>query len=44
MTHLKVNKAFTKILSKYADFADVFLSKLAAELLRHTGINNQVSR
>ncbi len=30
----------TKVLSKYADFADVFSPKLATELPEHTGINN----
>ncbi len=30
----------TKVPSKYADFADVFLLKLAAELLEHTEIND----
>ena len=40
IAHLKVDKAFTKVLSEYADFADVFLLKLAAELPEHTKINN----
>ena len=40
IAHLKANKAFIKILSKYADFADVFLPKLATKLLKHTEINN----
>ncbi len=39
IAHLKVDEAFTKVPRKYADFADVFLPKLAAELLEHTGIN-----
>ena len=37
---LKVDKTFTKVSSKYVDFANVFLSKLAAELSEHTKINN----
>ncbi len=40
IAHLKANKATTKVSSKYADFADVFSPKLAAELLEHIGINN----
>ncbi len=40
ITHLKVDEAPTKIPSEYADFANVFLPKLATELLEHTGINN----
>ncbi len=40
IAHLKVDEALTKVPSKYADFADVFLSKLAVELLEYTKINN----
>ncbi len=40
IAHLKADKACTKMPSKYADFADVFLPKLVAKLLEHTGINN----
>ncbi len=40
IAHLKADKAPTKVLSKYADFADVFSPKLAAELPEHTGIND----
>ena len=40
IAHLKVDKASIKILSKYADFADVFLPKLAAKLPKYTRINN----
>ncbi len=40
MAHLKPNKAFSKVPSKYANFADIFLPKLAAKLLKHTSINN----
>ena len=40
IAHLKVNKAFSKIPSKYADFADVFSPKLATKLPEHTRIND----
>ncbi len=40
IAHLKVDKASTKVSSKYADFADIFSPKLAAKLSEHTGINN----
>lgn len=40
IAHLKADKVPTKVSSKYADFADFFLPKLAAELLEHTRINN----
>ncbi len=39
IVHLKANKAFTKVFSKYANFVVVFLPKLAAELSKYTGIN-----
>ena len=42
IAHLKVNKASTKVSSKYADFADIFLSKLVASLFEHTKINNYI--
>ena len=35
-----MDKALTKDSSKYADFVDVFLSKLAAKLLEYIKINN----
>ena len=41
IAHLKVDKSFIEVSSKYADFADVFLPKLAAELPEHR-INNYV--
>ena len=41
IAYLKVDKAATEIPNEYADFADVFSSKLAAELLEH-GISNHV--
>ena len=40
IAHLKVDKAPTKVLSKYADFANVFSPKLVVELLGHIKINN----
>ena len=40
IAQLKADEAPTEIPSKYADFADVFLPKLAAELPEHTGIND----
>ncbi len=40
IAHLKTDKALSEVPNKYADFADVFLSKLAAELLEHIRINN----
>ncbi len=38
--HLKADEAFTEVPSEYADFADVFSPKLAAELPKHTEIND----
>ena len=40
IAYLKANEAPTKVPSKYADFANVFLPKLAAKLPKHTGIND----
>ena len=40
IAHLKADKAPTKVSSKYADFIDVFLLKLAIKLLKYTRINN----
>ncbi len=40
ITYLKANKAFTKVPSKYTDFANIFSSKLAVELIEYIGINN----
>ncbi len=40
IAYLKANKVSTKVLSKYTDFADVFSSKLAIKLPKHTEINN----
>ena len=40
IVHLKADEAPSKVFSKYANFADVFLLKLAIELPKHTKINN----
>ena len=37
---MKVDEAFTKVFSKYADFANIFLSKLAIKLFEYIKINN----
>ena len=39
---LIAKKAFTKILTKYTDFANVFSPDLAFKLFKHTRINNHV--
>ena len=39
IAHLKVDKAFIKVFSKYIDFTDVFLPQLAVEVLEYTTIN-----
>lgn len=40
IAQLKIDKAFIKYLSKYANFADVFLAKFVLELIKHIYINN----
>ena len=40
IAHLKVDKAYTNILSKYTNFANIFLSKLITKFLQYTDINN----
>ena len=40
MAHLKADKAFSKVSSKYTNFANIFLLKLAVELPKHIRINN----
>ena len=40
IAYLKTDKAFIKIFSKYVNFANVFLLKLAIELPKHMGIND----
>ena len=42
IAYLKANKALTKVFSKYTDFANVFLPKLAAEFSQHIRINNHI--
>ena len=42
IAHLIANEAITKVYSKYADFIDIFLSKLAVELFKYTKINNRI--
>ncbi len=42
ITNLKGDESHTKILSKYADFVDVFLPKLVVELPEYTRINNHI--
>ena len=37
---LITEEAFTKVLAKYSDFADIFSPNLASELPEHTGINH----
>lgn len=40
MAFLKVDKTLICILSKYAEFANVFFKNLVVELPKHTKINN----
>ncbi len=40
IAHLKADKAFTKVFSKYTNFANVFLQKLAIKHPKHTRIND----
>ena len=40
VVYLKANKAPTNVLSKYIDFVDVFSLKLATELPKYSGIND----
>ena len=40
IAYLKVDKALIKVSSKYVDFVNVFLPKLAIKLPKHTRINN----
>ncbi len=42
IAQLKPDEAPIEVPSKYVDFTDVFLPKLATELLEHTGINDHV--
>lgn len=40
IAYLEVDEVFIKVSNEYAEFANVFLLKLAAELLEHMEINN----
>lgn len=40
IAYFKAHKASTKVLNKYANFADIFSPKLGIKLLEYTGINN----
>ena len=40
IVYMKADKALFQVLNKYTNFANVFLPKLAADLLEYTGINN----
>ena len=42
IAHLKIDKALTKVSSKYTNFLDIFLPKLDAKLLEYMVINNHV--
>ena len=42
IAYLKADTAIIKVFSKYIDFADIFLSKLAIELFKYTRIYNHV--
>ncbi len=44
IAHLKVNKTHVKFPGKYADFANVFLSKLTTKLAKYTSINNHANK
>ena len=40
IVYLKIDKAYSKIRSKYVDFADIFLPKLAIKFPKHKRITN----
>lgn len=40
IVYLKVNSSSIKVSNKYTDFADIFLLKLAAKLLKYMRIND----
>ncbi len=40
IAHLKVDKVSIRVLSKHADFVDIFSSKLVAQLPEYSRINN----
>ena len=40
IAYQKIDKALIKILSKYTDFVNIFLSKLAVKLFKYKRVNN----
>ncbi len=40
LARMKADEAISEIFSEYANFADIFLPKLAIELPKYTRINN----
>lgn len=42
IAYLKPDKAFIKVPSKYDNFADIFLPKLATKISEYTEINNHI--
>ena len=42
IAYLKADKASSKVFNKYANFADIFSPKLAAEFSKYTEINNYI--
>ncbi len=42
ISYLKADQAYSEVSSEYADFADVFSPKLAAEFPEYTGINDHI--
>lgn len=42
IAYLKADEILIEVPSKYDDFTDTFLSKLAIELLKHISINNDI--
>ncbi len=42
IAHIKADEALIKVFSKYTNFANVFLLKLAIKPPKYTGINNHV--
>lgn len=44
IANLKLDKASIKVSSKYANFVNVFLSKLAIELPKYIGINDHIMK
>ena len=42
IVYLKINKIFTKIFNKYANFINIFFLKLAIKFLKYMSINNYI--